>query len=284
MATAKRTVLITGCSDGGMGAELAKGFHKAGLHVYATARDPAKMTSLSALGIQTLPLDIQSESSIAECVKQLGHLDILINNAGATYTMPISDMAIAEAKKLFDTNVWGNISMIQAFLPLLLKSPKGMVVNHTSIGAGMAIPFQATYNASKAAMAMFSDSLRLELQPFDITVVNLKTGSVKTNIINNLRTKQPSLPEGSIYSPAKDLMDKQLRSEWTDNVGIPAEQWAKDVVADLLKANPPLNIWRGESAGTARIGSVLPYGALDGMLGRMMGLDKIDKVIREHRS
>ena len=85
MAVSKRTVLITGCSDGGTGAELAKQFHKAGLRVYATARDVSKMESLTALGIETLPLDIQSESSIEECAKKVSHLDMLINNAGATY-------------------------------------------------------------------------------------------------------------------------------------------------------------------------------------------------------
>lgn len=136
MADSKRTVLITGCSDGGMGAALAKEFHTAGLHVYATARDTSKMESLTALGIETLLLDIQSESSIEDCAKKVPRLDILINNAGAQYTMPIADISIPEAKKLFDLNVWGNIAMTQAFLPQLLKSSKAIVVNHTSVGAG----------------------------------------------------------------------------------------------------------------------------------------------------
>jgi NADP-dependent 3-hydroxy acid dehydrogenase YdfG len=81
----KRTVLITGCSDGGMGAALAKEFHQAGLHVIATARDVSKMTGLTSLGIETLPLDIQSESSIQACFAKVSDLDILINNAGAMY-------------------------------------------------------------------------------------------------------------------------------------------------------------------------------------------------------
>ncbi|KAK3661261.1 NADPH-dependent 1-acyl dihydroxyacetone phosphate reductase [Elasticomyces elasticus] len=251
MANSRRTVLITGCSDGGMGAALAKEFSSVGQHVYATARDLSKMSSLSSSNIRMLELDIQSESSITDCVKSLPSLDILINNAGVQYTMPVVDASITEAKRLFDTNVWGNIALTQAFLPLLLSSPNAMIVNHTSVGSGLAIPFQAAYNASKAAMSMFSDTLRLELQPFDILVVNLKTGGVKTNVIKNLRSKGPELTDNSIYAPAKETVEKALRMEYFDGMGITAEQWAKVVVADLLQPRPPPNIWRGEWDGQA---------------------------------
>jgi 1-acylglycerone phosphate reductase len=146
------TVLITGCSEGGMGAALAEEFYRSGYIVYATARDQSKMASLSALGIKTMTLDIQSQESIDHCVKSVSSLDILINNAGASYTMPIVDMSIPEAKKLFDCNVWGHLALTQAFMPRLLASKKAMVVNHTSVGVHAALPFQAAYNASKAAM------------------------------------------------------------------------------------------------------------------------------------
>lgn len=163
MAIPKRTVLITGCSDSGMGAALAIAFHKAGHHVYATARNLSKTTQVSSLGIQTLALDIKSPDSIASCVQQLSSysLDILVNNAGVSASMPISDLDLEEAKSVFDVNVWAQLAVTQAFLPLLLKS-NGMVVNQTSVVSTMAIPFQSAYNASKAAIAMFSDSMRLE--------------------------------------------------------------------------------------------------------------------------
>jgi 1-acylglycerone phosphate reductase len=122
MANSKQTVLITGCSEGGMGAALAIAFHEVGLHVYATARDLSKMTHLASLGIETLVLDIQSDSSIASCVGRLStrNLDILVNNAGASASMPISDLSLPEAKKIFDVNVWSQLAVTQAFLPLLL--------------------------------------------------------------------------------------------------------------------------------------------------------------------
>ena len=277
----KRTVLITGCSDGGMGAALAKEFHQAGLHVIATARDVSRMAGLTSIGIETLPLDIQTESSIQACVTKISDLDILINNAGAMYTMPLSDLSIPRAKGLFDINVWGNIAVTQAFLPLLLKSTKPVVVNHTSAGAGMVIPFQSAYNASKAAMSVMSNAMRLELNAFGITIVELRTGGVKTNIAKNVQAQQPQLPDGSIYTPAKELVEKALMYEWFEGMGVTPEQWAKEVVADLLKKNPPSVIWRGESAWGAWFGSFFPVAWFDGMLKKMVGLDKIEDIIRK---
>lgn len=84
MAKPKRTVLITGCSDGGTGAALAEAFHNSGLRVLATARDAKKMQGLTTLGIETLELDVLSESSISACVDKFDSLDILVNNASVT--------------------------------------------------------------------------------------------------------------------------------------------------------------------------------------------------------
>ena len=84
----RKTVLITGCSDGGLGAALATAYHKAGYRVFATARTPSKMVTLKASGIETLSLDVLSESSLSACVSEVqkltgGSLNVLLNNAGA---------------------------------------------------------------------------------------------------------------------------------------------------------------------------------------------------------
>ena len=280
-SNSKRTVLITGCSDGGLGAALAIAFHEAGLHVYATARNPSKMTHVESLGIETLTLDVQSDVSIAACVSELTDLDILVNNAGGMYNMPFFDLSIAEAKKIFDLNLWSYLAITQAFLPLLLKS-KGMIVNQTSIASVMSIPFQSAYNASKAAMAMFSDSQRLELKPFGITVVDLKTGLVISNIFKNTKEATPvSLPKDSIYGPAREAVEKAMRGDSFEGSGTPAREWARLVVQDLLRKRPPPVVWRGEQAGLARIGTILPFGMLDGKVSKMKGLDVVKRMLRK---
>lgn len=77
MSSTKKTVLITGCSDGSLGAGLAIAFHEAGLKVYATARNPSKMKGLEAMGIEILTLDVLDDASIAKVASQITQLDIL---------------------------------------------------------------------------------------------------------------------------------------------------------------------------------------------------------------
>ncbi|KAL9014515.1 MAG: hypothetical protein Q9180_008942 [Flavoplaca navasiana] len=157
-----------------------------------------------------------------------------------------------------------------------------MIVNQTSIGAVTTVPFQAIYNSSKAALAMLSDSLRLELEPFGIVVVDLRTGVVKTNLIKNLnQSKQPALPKGSIYEPAREAVEKALRQEGFENQGMPADKWAKSVVQDLLKQRPPSVIWKGESAWLTRIATMLPFGMFDSMVKKLTGLDLVEQAVRK---
>ena len=281
MPPTNRKVLITGCSDGGLGASLAIAFHEAGLEVYATARDPSKMSELTAQGIKTLRLDVQSDDSIAECVNEIHELDILVNNAGGGYGMPVSDLSIPEAKKLFDLNVWSYLAVTQAFLPLLLKS-RGIIVNQTSVASLCTVPFQSTYNASKAAMAAFSDAQRLELQPFGIRVVDLKTGLVESNFQKNQRqNREFSLPAESIYKDAKDVVERTTRGAIFEGSGIPSQQWAKLVVGDLLRSNPPPNIWRGAQVWPVRIGSMLPFGALDNTVKKLTGMTEVEQMVQK---
>jgi len=125
-------------------------------------------------------------------------------------TLRYIDLDIAEAKKTFDLNVWSQLAVIQAFMPLLRRSSNAMVINHSSSAAIFAVPLAGTYHASKAAISMFTDVLRLELQPFNIKVVDLRTAIVKTNIIQAVQSNRPRLPEGSIYEPARAEVEKAM--------------------------------------------------------------------------
>ncbi|KAF4852737.1 Short-chain dehydrogenase cctT [Colletotrichum siamense] len=295
-------ILITGCTPGGTGAALAIAFHNAGHHVYATARDQSKMMPLEKLGIETVALDITSTSSIASAVSSVTSslpdgkgLDMLVNNAAGSYTMPIADASLDAAKEMFNVNVWSQVAVTQAFLPLLLKSAAAtsedghlaqvMIVNHTSVGSVTAIPFQGIYNSSKAAFASLSDTMRLELAPFGIHVVELKTAGVKTNLISNnkFNTTGERLPEGSIYEPARDIVERAMSQDELRVRGISPGQWASEVSSALLAKDPPRVIWRGESALLSRVASMLPAGLFEGMLKKMTKLDVVENIIKEGR-
>jgi NAD(P)-dependent dehydrogenase (short-subunit alcohol dehydrogenase family) len=135
-----KSVLITGCSAGGIGSALAEMFHERGLHVFATARSKSKMTHLEKLpNITLLELDVTSPESIAAAVEAVtaqtgGKLNYLVNNSGQSIVKPILDTDINEAKQLFDVNLWGVVAMTQAFAPLVIAA-KGGIVNLASLAA-----------------------------------------------------------------------------------------------------------------------------------------------------
>jgi 1-acylglycerone phosphate reductase len=284
---AKKTVLITGCSDDGLGSVLALELHAAGHHrVFATARNPSKLENVKTAGIETLLLDVLSETSIQKCALELreltgGSLDILINNAGATYCTPLADASISEGKKLFDLNVWANIAVIQAFLPLLLKSTHGgVIVNHTSLAAVLTPPFLALYGASKAAMSMMTTSLRLELSPFGIKVVEILSSTVKSNINSN--EQNPGVSKKSLYYCAHEWLDQLLRGDWTDATDIPAETWAKRIAAVLSQRTLPNKIWVGPYSSTVWFGSCLPEFVLQAIQRSIARMDVVEKSIQNY--
>lgn len=124
--------------------------------------------------------------------------------------------------------------------------------------------------------------MRLELEPFGIKVIDLKSGFVKSNLIDNRSKGAPiTLPKGSIYEPARDLVEMTLRGDRYRGKGSPADEWAKGVVGDLLGRNPPQVIWRGESAWTAWLGSVMPRGWLDGTVKKLSGMEEVEKMVRK---
>ena len=178
---ALKTVLITGCSTGGIGHGLAIEFARRGLHVFATARSPAKMSDLEKTSnITLLTLDVTSPTSIAEAVTAVkthtgGTLDYLVNNSGSVYAMPLLDADISAAKSMFDVNLWGVVAVTQAFAPLLMAS-QGMIVNISSVAAVMRAPWLSLYSASKAAGDLMGEILRTEMQPFGVKVMTVVTG------------------------------------------------------------------------------------------------------------
>ncbi|KAJ0163645.1 NADPH-dependent 1-acyldihydroxyacetone phosphate reductase [Colletotrichum tanaceti] len=160
-----------------------------------------------------------------------------------------------------------------------------MVVNHTSVGSVTALPFQGIYNASKAALAMLSETMRLELAPFGIGVVDLKTAGVRTNMIsnNNVNTKAEGLPADSIYGPAREIVEKAMSQQGLVERGVTPERWAGEVAALLLGKNPPTVIWKGESATVARLASSMPCNMMEGYLKKMTKLDVVEELIAESR-
>lgn len=149
--TKKRSVFITGCSEGGIGFALAQELHRRGLRVFATARDLAKVEHLREAGLEIIQVDVVDQASIraaAETVSKLtgGTLDILVNNAGGGYQVPLLDADLDEGRKLFEVNIWGLLAVTQAFAPMLEAAAAGgskaRIVNIGSIVSHVNVPWQ----------------------------------------------------------------------------------------------------------------------------------------------
>jgi 1-acylglycerone phosphate reductase len=139
-----KTVLITGCSDGGIGSDLSRCFATRGFKVIATARSRSKMSALETVpNVILLELNICSSNSIAAALEAVlietgGTLDLLVNNAGVSYRSAALEVDDRMARELFDVNLWGVVDMCRTFAPLVVEA-KGTIVNVSSLG-GIGVP------------------------------------------------------------------------------------------------------------------------------------------------
>lgn len=179
----KKVILITGASSG-MGKEAAKVLIKEGHQVYAVARRMREMDELKQLGGHPLQMDVSKEEDIDRVVQTIiqkeGKIDVLWNNAGYGLYGSIEDVPLEVARQQFEVNLFGLASVTQKVTPYMRKAKSGTIINTSSMGGKMYTPMGAWYHASKHAVEGMSDCLRLELKEFNIHVVVLEPGIIKT--------------------------------------------------------------------------------------------------------
>ncbi|KAI4871002.1 short-chain dehydrogenase/reductase [Hypoxylon rubiginosum] len=269
MAPARKSVLITGCSAGGIGAGLAEAFHQKGYHVFLTLRNLSKTpTDLgNAPNVTVLQLDVLSAESIATAVESVaretgGRLDILVNNSGQNLVMPALDTTLEDGRKLFDLNFFAPMAMMQAFIPLLIKA-RGCLVNQSSAAGCMAMPFLSMYNSSKAALIMASDIWRRELEPLGVRTVTLVTTSVKTPAFENVT--MPRIPETSYYYVIRDYLYRLGGGQLQEGAPDPLTYGLGVVKA--IEAGKVGEVWVGKDAGMNHWSwKLLPKSTFDSML------------------
>ena len=214
-----------------------------------------------------------------------GGLDILFNNAGGNLVMPFADTPVADFREMFELNLFGTYELTQLLLPQLIRS-RGIIVNHTSQSAHVLKAPASAYAAAKAALACLSDSMRVELQPFGVRVVEVVTGMAMSNITKF--EAAPVLPEGSIYEPVRARFERSLSGRDADGYQMSGDEWAKRVVADLLDGwfGTPKWIWRGAFASTMYVlvwAEMCWKGCTDGMFRAMMGIGGLKKILEEQK-
>ena len=177
-----KTVLITGGSSG-IGKAIGEYLFAKGYYVYGTSRNPERITdSLFPL----LKMDVNETESIdaviAEIIGKTEKIDIVINNAGVGITGPIEETPEGEIKKAFQTNFYGPINVIKSVLPHMRKQGFGHILNITSIAGYMGLPYRGIYSATKAALEITVEAMRMETLQFGIKMTNVAPGDFATNI------------------------------------------------------------------------------------------------------
>ena len=178
------TVLVTG-SNRGLGRALVAALDDAGARrIYAAARDPAAAADLAdGERIVTLALDITDEAQVAAAAEQCGDVDLLINNAGRNFNVPlIASDGIDATREEVETNYLGTLRMCRAFAPVLAANGGGMIVNVISLLARVSIPAIGSVCGSKAALLLMTAGVRAELAGHGTRVMGVLPGPIDTDM------------------------------------------------------------------------------------------------------
>jgi NAD(P)-dependent dehydrogenase (short-subunit alcohol dehydrogenase family) len=243
-----RTAAVTGAGSG-LGRDIALGLAAKGYRVFGTAITPEEITDLqqaSGGAVTLTSCDITDESAVKRWARAVsaqtnGDLDLLISNAGILTPGPIETLPLDAIKREFAVNVFGALSVVNAFLPALRKA-RGRIVQVSTWTAHLPLPFNGPSGASKAAMEVFATVYREELKRFGIEVVvavagNMRTGGPAKTAEALARTAERMTPEQQkLYGQAFDAFAARLNG--MQSSGLASIDAAKRVI-ELAEQNPP---------------------------------------------
>ncbi|MDQ6911662.1 MAG: SDR family oxidoreductase [Verrucomicrobiota bacterium] len=237
-----KRIFLTGASAG-IGRAIAEQLCADGHEVWGTSRDQARLPQLSRLHPVALDLtDSQSiTSAFTAAEAEAGGFDALINNAGSGHFGPAELLPRDALEREFQTLVFGQVQLLQLALRGMRARKCGTIVNVTSLASRLPVPFMASYSAAKAAMAIFTMSLNLELRSSGIRMVDVQPGDIHTNFNDAVTNFGSDAPD---YKPALEsiwkVVDENLRK------APPPEIVAKEIARVLAMENPPPQITVGD--------------------------------------
>lgn len=239
--TTPRVVLVTGASSG-IGRLTAELLHRRGWTVWGASRSIEQLDPKPAFHCVTL--DVSDEANVAAVMERIlresGDLDAVINCAGWVLTGAIEETSTAEARRQFETNYFGVVTLCQLAATHLRARGRGTIVNVASLAGSIPMAFQAHYSASKAALIMLTRALRLELAPFNVQVVSVEPGDFATGIT---AARQLSFPvERSAYPAFARTLAVINRDETS---AAPADEVAERLARVLDQRSPPPSVLVG---------------------------------------
>lgn len=252
-----RAIVVTGASTG-IGEASARALAAEGFRVFAGVRKAEDAERLSQVdGVEPLQIDVTRADDIASAVatveERVGDAGLwgLFNNAGITVSAPLEFLALQDLRRQFEVNLFGQLAVTQAFLPLLRKS-RGRIVNTGSVGGFVATPVLGPYCMTKFAMEAFSDALRMELAPWEIEVSLLQPAAIATPIwdkgVNEAEALRESGPPAmeKLYGPLLERMQRLVGGQGRD--AAPPSVVAEAVVHAFTAGRPKTRYVMGTGA------------------------------------
>lgn len=234
-------VLLTGASSG-IGAAAAALLTASGHRVIGASRRAS-----APAGVHPVRMDVDDpdavEAAVAEAVAVHGRLDALVNSAGWGLAGAVETTPVPEAKAQMETNFWGAVRVTLAALPALRSSGRGLIVNVSSLGGVVGLPFQAYYSASKYALEGWSEALAYEVAPFGVGVTLIEPGNVRTGFTAS-RREATGMAAALYGEPARRAVGAMERGE---RAGVTPEAVARAIARVLEAERPPRRVAVGST-------------------------------------
>lgn len=206
----KEIIVITGSSSG-IGLAIAEYFGKKGFLVYGLNRK-----NVENQYFKTIPTDITDNQQVIEAVSEIlkkeSRIDYLINNAGMGMVGAVEDASQDEILRLFNLNLVGSVQTMSAVLPKMREQKFGKIINISSIGSEMGLPFRGFYSASKSALDKVTEAIRYEVSQWNIEVCSLHLGDINTKIADNRVKSKVSEPYKNIFEKVYSLMNVHVNN------------------------------------------------------------------------
>jgi NAD(P)-dependent dehydrogenase (short-subunit alcohol dehydrogenase family) len=276
MAPTNLNVVITGASSG-IGRATSLLLDQLGHRVFAGVRRTSDGDALAAESSDRLTpilLDVTDEDSIADAVDAVsqtvpGGISGLVNNAGLSLNGPLELLSTTNIRKLMDVNVLGLLAVTKSFLPLLRRR-HGRIINISSGHGLLAIPDKSAYAASKFAVQAISDSLRVELRPFGVSVSCVAVGKVETEALGKIVANREHMIDNAdpeildLYKPLLEFFDREVKNL----PGIQPIEAARVIARELTAASPKAHLEVGPGATKMKNLARLPVGLRDWLLAK----------------
>jgi NAD(P)-dependent dehydrogenase (short-subunit alcohol dehydrogenase family) len=265
-----KVVFITGISSG-FGRCIAELLAQKGHVIYGTSRSTTEVSAK----INILKADVTDVASVKAAVETVlmkeGRIDVLINNAGMGISGPVEYTSREDIKLQMDTNFTGIVNVIQSVLPAMRKQEGGKIINISSIGGLMGLPFQGFYSASKFAVEGLSEALRMELKPFHIKVVVIRPGDFSTSFTSNRKT-DGNLSKTNPYEPQFRKTLSVIEAD--ERGGMNPEYLARKLARIIEQENPRPTyiISTAEQKLAVVLKRILPASVFSAILGSHYGI------------